>query len=178
MVLEKETWTKISSESLQTISLAGLVGDGAPIIAPNPLSASMHSRSTSDQHTTSGYRKNGFSYWLEIANPFLTKMASNSKESLNAPILTNESTNSCLNDGNSSDLFPDSQAMKKNSLILVNENSSTLDDENEDLLADFIDEDSQLPSRISKPMHVRNKSASWKDEEISAQTGSSICLLR
>ncbi|CAA7390862.1 unnamed protein product [Spirodela intermedia] len=170
MVLEKESWTKISSESLQTISLAGLVGDGAPIIAPNPLSAPVHSRSTSDQHT-SVHRKNGFSRWLEIPNPFFTKMASNSKESLSVPILTNDSSSSCLNDGNS-------QAMKNSNLIQVNENNSTLDDENEDLLADFIDEDSQLPSRISKPVHVRNRSASWKDEEISAQTGSSICLLR
>ncbi|CAA6655562.1 unnamed protein product [Spirodela intermedia] len=170
MVLEKESWTKISSESLQTISLAGLVGDGAPIIAPNPLSAPVHSRSTSGS-TYQCPPKEWIFPLLEIPNPFFTKMASNSKESLNVPILTNDSSSSCLNDGNS-------QAMKNSNLIQVNENNSTLDDENEDLLADFIDEDSQLPSRISKPVHVRNRSASWKDEEISAQTGSSICLLR
>ena len=171
MVLEKETWARIPSESLKTISLAGLVGDGASLITSEMGSSSMHSRSNSNHHASNN-QKNGFSHWLEITNPFLTKItASDSKESLQSSSSIKQQKISYLNDGRS-------ETRRSNNLVQLNESSATADEENEDLLADFIDEDSQLPSRISKPVSVRDRSSGWKDEEISAQTGSSICLLR
>ncbi|KAI3768990.1 hypothetical protein L6452_00086 [Arctium lappa] len=54
----------------------------------------------------------------------------------------------------------------------------SFEDENENLHAYFIDEDSQLPSRNSKPDRSRNHSSPWSDEEMEAHTGSSICVLR
>uniref|UniRef100_A0A1D1YUT6 Coiled-coil domain-containing protein 132 n=1 Tax=Anthurium amnicola TaxID=1678845 RepID=A0A1D1YUT6_9ARAE len=179
MVLEKETWAKMSSESMKAISLAGLVGDGAPLIASsNRPTLSVHSSNISHQ-TAPGYQKNGFSHWLNITNPFLSKMACSPKESLKAHILSNGSTISCLGDVSIADPFHNESPGECSDGILMNGSSSILEDENEDLLADFIDEDSQLPSRISKPMFARSRSAYWNDEEmISAQTGSSLCLLR
>ncbi|MQL84150.1 hypothetical protein Taro_016654 [Colocasia esculenta] len=178
MVLEKETWTKISSESMQAINLAGLVGDGAPLIAPsNPSRVSTHSRTISPQ-TSTGYQKNGFAYWLNIMNPFYSKMACSPKQSSNTHV-SNGCPTSCSSDENVADLFHDDGIPgKSNNKIHVNGSTSILEDENEDLLADFIDEDSQLPSRISRPMLARDKSSYWNNEEINMQTGSSLCLLR
>ena len=52
-------------------------------------------------------------------------------------------------------------------------------DENEDLLADFIDEDSPLPSRVSNPtLKGSTSSRNWKHEEIEDLTGSCVSLLR
>ncbi|XP_078427545.1 coiled-coil protein isoform X2 [Wolffia australiana] len=174
MVLERETWAKIPSESLQTISLAGLVGDGAPIILPKPDSDTTHSRNNTDQKA-SGYRKKGFTHWVEIPNPFETKITQNTREHSHDPTSLNK-TMAHFHDGD--DHFNGKETGVNSRLTQLNVRSVIMDEENEDLFADFIDEDSQLPSRISKPIPMRDRSAGWKDEEISAQTGSSICLLR
>ncbi|ONK71818.1 uncharacterized protein A4U43_C04F12710 [Asparagus officinalis] len=181
MVLEKESWVKISGDTHQVISLAGLIGDGAPLIVSSATNTStlslLRSKKISEKVDT-GRQNNGFSYWLRISNPFSSKLTSGSYESLNAQILVNGSPTSGLADANDDTSHCDRISEKSHSQGHANGNSSAVEDENEDLLADFIDEDSQLPSRISKPMHAKNSTANWNDEEVSSQTGSSICLLR
>lgn len=178
MVLEKESWLRLPSETVQVISFAGLVGDGAPLIVP-----SVHSStSSSDIHSMKSEnplgissRKSGFSLWARSDNLFMQKLTHASRESdifspVKGAILGNA-------DGRiSEDGFHDNKASPKD--IDINGGSSVSEDENEDLLADFIDEDSQLPSRISKPRLERNSFSQLNDDEFSAQTGSSICLLR
>lgn len=182
MVLEKESWVKISLDTHQVIGLAGLIGDGAPIIvssASNTSTLSLHHSDKISDRTSTGKHRNGFSYWLEMGNPFSLKLAGGFHESSNAHMLVNGSTTSSIPDANVADSFHgDGKPGKPHTDDHVNGNGSVLEDENEDLLADFIDEDSQLPSRISRPAYGGNSSSNWNDEEISSQTGSSICLLR
>ncbi|XP_062200402.1 uncharacterized protein LOC133903069 [Phragmites australis] len=158
MVLEKESWTIMSAEASQIISLAGLTGDGAALISPTGSSSNLPIYSYRGNSTTdnSGKQKNGFSSWLKIENPFSSKLENGTVESPKSNMFFNSSASN--NHGNG--------------------NNSSFDEENEDLLADFIDEDSQLPSRIPKPKIVKGNSAHWKDGDISSQTGSSLSLLR
>lgn len=180
MVLDKESWVKMSIDTQQVISLAGLVGDGAPLIAPSLGNASMSmldSKRTNDP-VDAGKQKNGFAYWLQMENPFSSKLTFGSKESPKAYLSPHGSRNSSLGDGHAAILHNDHTSSKGHLDDHINGSSSVMEDENEDLLADFIDEDSQLPSRISKPILVRTKSSTWSSEEIAAQIGSSLCLLR
>lgn len=158
MVLEKESWTIMSAEASQIISLAGLTGDGAALISPNGSNSYLpinryHGKSTM---TDSGKPKNGFASWLNVENPFSFKLQNGSAESPRSNMLFDSSAGNRHGSGN----------------------NSSFDEENEDLLADFIDEDSQLPSRIPKPKIVKGNSSNWKDGDISSQTGSSLSLLR
>ncbi|GJM91381.1 hypothetical protein PR202_ga07744 [Eleusine coracana subsp. coracana] len=157
MVLEKESWTIMSAEASQIISLAGLTGDGAALISPNGSNSNLpinhyHGKSIM---TDSGKPKNGFASWLKIENPFSSKLENGSAESPKSNMLFDSSAGNRHGSGN----------------------NSSFDEENEDLLADFIDEDSQLPSRIPKPKIVKGNSSNWKDGDISSQTGSSLSLL-
>ncbi|XP_038979589.1 syndetin-like isoform X2 [Phoenix dactylifera] len=180
MVLEKESWVKMPAEALQVISLAGLIGDGAPLIVPSVgnanISSALHSKKMYDP-TFTGKQNNGFACWLKSENLFSSKLASGSKESPKAHLLFNGSMASDLADGHAVDLLHNN-SMSAKGHSGINGSSSLMEDENEDLLADFIDEDSQLPSRISKSRPARKNFANWNDEEVSAQTGSSLCLLR
>lgn len=157
MVLEKESWTIMSAEASEIISLAGLTGDGAALCSPTSRSPKLpincyHGTTTSN----SGKEKLGFASWLVIENPFSFKLENGSAESPKSNMLVDSSASN--NHGNG--------------------NNSSLDEENEDLLADFIDEDSQLPSRTPKAKIVKGNSLHWKDGDISSQTGSSLSLLR
>ncbi|XP_021729850.1 syndetin-like isoform X2 [Chenopodium quinoa] len=181
MVLEKESWQKLPRDAIQVVSFAGLVGDGAPLISSldfGSMNAGLHQSNKLVPSGEFGSRKSGFSHWIKTGNPFLTKVSSP----------TNCHTSSPFVDGTSGSVEPDNSATgsdttEKVTHVEININhsngrASILDDENEDLLADFIDEDSQLPSRISKPHLPRNHSSQWRDDEAAAQTGSSLCLLR
>ncbi|XP_020093845.1 syndetin isoform X2 [Ananas comosus] len=174
MVLEKESWVKMSAEAPQVISLAGLTGDGAPLVVSSLGSTSAMSPSYRRNYDDSGKRKNGFAYWLKTENPFSSKLEYGLKESPKGRLSVNGSDGPILDGGMQNNRTPEQVHSPNRGYG----SSSILEDENEDLLADFIDEDSQLPSRISKPRVVRSNSAHWNDEEISAQTGSSLCLLR
>ncbi|XP_073001241.1 uncharacterized protein [Typha latifolia] len=181
MVLEKEAWVKMPSDTPQVISLAGLVGDGAPLIVPSlgNTSPSIHGYRRNYESSGAGRHKNGFECWLKTENPFSSKLEYGSKESPKAHLSVNGSTGFRSAEGNAVDLLPnDRTSVKGHSSNHGSGSSSVFEDENEDLLADFIDEDSQLPSRISKPKIASTNSANWNDEEISSQTGSSLCLLR
>ncbi|XP_076887217.1 uncharacterized protein LOC143537306 isoform X2 [Bidens hawaiensis] len=156
MVLEKESWFMMPPETIQTVSFAGLVGDGAALTSQTDGS---HKLSDSAKTST---KQGGFSHWVKTGNPFSTKY--DSKECDSSP---NEKINGVLHNG-------DANSNNNNN----NNHAVISDDENEDLLADFIDEDSQLPSRIVKPKHVVNRSLSLSTEDMTAHTGSSICVLR
>ncbi|KAJ4970113.1 hypothetical protein NE237_003212 [Protea cynaroides] len=182
MVLEKETWQKMPPDTIQGISLAGLVGDGAALIAPsdgNPAKIqALHSKKSPDP-VDSGNQRNGFIQWLRTGNPFLLKLTSGSVESLSSSLLLNGAAVSGATDEKFFENFHnDKFSPRKSDVNHVNGNNSVSEDENEDLLADFIDEDSQLPSRISRPQLSRNHCSPWNDDETVSQTGSSLCLLR
>ncbi|XP_042959262.1 syndetin isoform X1 [Carya illinoinensis] len=178
MVLEKENWQNLPPDTVQVISFPGLLGDGAPIIVPSAGNSGnarvLPSNKSASLVDTSS--KHGFLHWLESGNPFLQKAAYASKEGHTSPL---NGTICSEFDGNISDSsHGDKFSPRKSDVNKINGSESISEDENEDLLADFIDEDSQLPSRISKPNLPRRYSSHWKHEEITAQTGSSVCLLR
>ncbi|CAL4940472.1 unnamed protein product [Urochloa decumbens] len=159
MVLEKESWTIMSAEASQIISLAGLTGDGAALCSPTSRSSKLPINSYHGKNSAtanSGKQELGFASWLKIENPFSFKLENGIAESPKSNMLCDSSVSN--NHGNG--------------------NNSSLDEENEDLLADFIDEDSQLPSRIPKTKIVKGSFSHWKDGDISSQTGSSLSLLR
>ncbi|KAI3941275.1 hypothetical protein MKW92_021528 [Papaver armeniacum] len=145
MVLEKETWLKIPPDTVQIISFAGLVGDGAPIIAPSDGKSSkirvLHSRKLPDP-VQNVNQKNGFAQ-ISLSSP-----------------LSESGENDNLHFRN------DKLSPRKSDANDKNKSSSVSEDENEDLHADFI------------PSHSRNHSSNCNDEDITAQTGSSLSLLR
>lgn len=172
MVMEKENWLKLPPETIQVVSFAGLVGDGAALIIQSEQNATnnrvLYSNNSEDS-VGNDVKKGGFSLWLENGNPFLRKLSL--KDCLD--IFSLESG------GKTNESSPRHAFVTRNSNSHhVNGRSPLSEDENEDLLADFIDEDSQLPSRISRPGHSRSNSSYGSGEEVSAQTGSSLCLLR
>ncbi|TQE13306.1 hypothetical protein C1H46_001113 [Malus baccata] len=174
MVLERETWLIMPPDTVQEITFPGLAGDGAPIIVPsegNSNARVLHS-DKSTRVVDTGAKKSGFSNWLRNGNPFLLKLAHTSKEGLKWNSTTGES------DGNFRERLGDKVSPQNSDSSHSNGANFVSEEENEDLLADFIDEDSQLPSRISKPRLSRNQPLHYNDGEIIAQTGSSICLLR
>ncbi|KAF0928586.1 hypothetical protein E2562_006030 [Oryza meyeriana var. granulata] len=165
MVLEKESWTIMSAEASQIISLAGLTGDGAALISPTSRSSTLpiHCYRGNSTIADTGKQKIGFASWIKIENPFSYKLENGSTESPKSNVMFNSSVGNSYAQGSTSN---------------GNRNNTPLDEENEDLLADFIDEDSQLPSRLAKTKIVKGNSPHWKEGDISSQTGSSLSLLR
>ncbi|KAH9605561.1 hypothetical protein KSS87_018864 [Heliosperma pusillum] len=178
MVLEKESWQKLPSDAVQVVAFAGLVGDGAPLMASsdsstNPLLLPNKSIYAAEM----GSKNSGFSHWLNCGNPFLLKFTSPAACHTSSPCADGPSVSGGSN-GTPIDFQSNKLSTTQDNNTHENGETDILDDENEDLLADFIDEDSQLPSRISKSSLRRNQTSQWKDDESSAQTGSSLCLLR
>lgn len=174
MVLEKENWLTLPTDAAHVITFAGLVGDGAPLIVPFSANASLLHPNKSAKSVDTISKKSIFSHWLQSGNPFLQKLNCGSKE-LQSASGTNGAVSSEY-DGHVNDCHDDKLSSRSAGANHVNGHSAS-EEENEDLLADFIDEDSQLPSRISKPRVLKRHSQS-NDEENTAQTGSSLCLLR
>lgn len=177
MVMEKENWQTMPPDSIQVVSFAGLVGDGAALIVPSDTSSNarvLHSHKSAVSVKT-GSRNSGFSHWLNSGNLFSLKL-SNSKESYDS--LSPKSAISEETDGKINGTSHMHNGTSNSDANHINGNTDLSEDENEDLHADFIDEDSQLPSRISKPNHSRSRSSPWNGLEMRAQTGSSLCLLR
>ncbi|KAK3010468.1 hypothetical protein RJ639_013020 [Escallonia herrerae] len=179
MVMEKETWLPMPPDTIQVVSFAGLVGDGAGPIIPSDNSSNARASRPIElaDSVENGSKKSGFSHWIKNGNPFLLKLSRTSKDYHDS--IHNGSAVSDECDGKISKNPRNNQySPQKSDTNHVNGINSLLEDENEDLHADFIDEDSQLPSRISKPKHSTAPSSHWNDEEMRAQTGSSLCLLR
>lgn len=178
MVLERENWMPMPPDTVQVISFAGLVGDGAPLLVDgNSTRARMLLSDNSQKLVDTGAKKSGFANWLKNGNPFSVKLLPTSKEG-QSPTHLNGAIHGEFDGSFADNLCGDKVSPKKSDVSHLNGTNSVLEEENEDLLADFIDEDSQLPSRISKPKLGRSHSANLDDEENTAQTGSSICLLR
>lgn len=177
MVLERENWMTMPPDTVQVISFAGLVGDGAPLLVDgNSTRARMLHSDNSQKLVNTGAKKSGFAHWLKNGNPFLDKLFPTSNEG-QSPTYLNGAIHGEFDGSFTDDLCGGKGSPKKN-VNNLNGTNSVLEEENEDLLADFIDEDSQLPSRILKPKLGRSHSTNLNDEENTAQTGSSICLLR
>ncbi|KAI9194539.1 hypothetical protein LWI28_006939 [Acer negundo] len=178
MVLEKDIWMKLPPDTIQVVSFAGLVGDGAPLIVSSDSTNSrvLHSDRSANSVGTSA-KKSGFSHWLKAGNPFSLKLTYTSREGYNSSLINGAIDGE--DDGDINNNFHGNKVTPKSKdANHVNGTNSVPEEENEDLLADFIDEDSQLPSRISKPNLQRNHSSHWNDDENTAHTGSSLCLLR
>ncbi|CAN4120408.1 unnamed protein product [Withania somnifera] len=176
MVLEKENWLILPPETIEVVSFAGLVGDGAALIVSSETSPGarlLQVRKSVDPIHTDSSKRNGFSSWLKGGNPFLPKINGSSREYLELP-----NGSAMQESGNSNEDSLEKSSLRNSDVNHVNGNANLSEDENEDLHADFIDEDSQLPSRISKPGHSRSRSSHWSYEQIKEQTGSSLCLLR
>ncbi|XP_039024149.1 syndetin-like isoform X1 [Hibiscus syriacus] len=177
MVLERETWLSLPPEMAQTISFAGLVGDGAPLMAASG-GRSSNSRvlhiDKSTNKVDTDIKKSGFSPWLRNGNPFLLKVSCSYKETHNSSPLNGAT--SVVFEGNADNIHGDVSPHNDDENH-INGSNPISEEENEDLLADFIDEDSQLPSRISKPILSRGYSFHGIDD-FTAQTGSSLCVLR
>ncbi|CAN1159148.1 VPS50 [Linum perenne] len=160
MVLEKETWMKLPPETAQVVSFAGLVGDGASVITQSERNSGGSQLDLSDMNSLDvKSSKSGFTSWLKGGNPFAVKVMHIARDGQDSPHVN----------GSSGGEF--------GSQMNNNANGAPVpEDENEDLLADFIDEDSQLPSRkLGLP---RTNSLHWKNDDATSQTGSSLCLLR
>ncbi|KAL3324779.1 hypothetical protein AABB24_038739 [Solanum stoloniferum] len=178
MVLEREHWLILPPETIEVVSFAGLVGDGAALIVSSETSPNtrlLQVRKPVHPIQTKSSKRNGFSSWLKGGNPFLPKLNGSSREYLGS-CLPNGSA--MQESGNSNEDSLDKSSLRNSDVNHVNGNTNLSEDENEDLHADFIDEDSQLPSRISKPGHSRGRSSHWSNEQIKEQTGSSLSLLR
>lgn len=174
MVLEKETWLRLPPDTAHVVSFAGLVGDGAALIVSHEMKTKMLNAAKSPSSSNPDTKMNGFSHWLKSGNLFLQKLTFTSKEHHTLNIVNG--TVSTEFDGQHTDHYDDKFSPKSNDSNQMNGHSAS-EEEDEDLLADFIDEDSQLPSRISKPNLLKGHSQ-WNDEESTSQTGSSVCLLR
>lgn len=187
IVLEKETWQQISPETIKAVNLAGLVGDGAPLLAPFDIGLSREPGLNSNHHSKEEESKElhaGFGQWSKRGNPFRHKKSPTARVDDSGLNEVSMSTVSYL-------LGKGSAGCVGNGTVVIGalgKNNSgngnfieggEEEDENEDLLADFIDEDSQLPSRVSNPTVKRSTpSRNWKNEEIEGLTGSSVSLLR
>ncbi|EFJ30283.1 hypothetical protein SELMODRAFT_440658 [Selaginella moellendorffii] len=139
MMLEKEPWQRVPSGFLKSLNLAGLTGNGAPIVA-STTSESMMLKPGEKLEV-----QQGFTEWLRKGNPFT--------ESRIADVSSGKV------DGSPHGKMPSNVTPKEE------------EEENEDLLADFIDEDSQRPGRLE------TKSNAGDDERITL-TSSSINMLR
>ena len=175
--MEKECWQKLPPDVTQVVSFAGLVGDEAPFIASSDdSSASTRLRPIKAVRSAeTGSRRSGFSYWRKSGNPFLTNASPPS--ACNMSLFSGDGA-SVGHEGNTTGFQSDKLSPSNNGVNCTNGDATILEDENEELLADFIDEDSQLPSRRSKLGHSRSHSLHWRDDEATTQTGSSLCLLR
>ncbi|XP_011011599.1 PREDICTED: coiled-coil domain-containing protein 132-like isoform X1 [Populus euphratica] len=179
MVLEKESWLKLPPDTVQSISFAGLVGNGAALIVPShgiSSNVKLHHSNKSVNSIDATIKKSGFTSWIKSGNPFSPKIISTSVEGHSSSLLNGATAGEY--DGHANDSYHGDQASPHSGGASHKNGTPFSEDENEDLLADFIDEDSQLPSRISKPKVPKSNFSHCKDDEISAQTGSSLCLLR
>ena len=179
MVLEKESWLKLPPDTVQAISFAGLTGNGAALIVPShgiSSNAKLHHSNKSMNSIDATIKKSGFTSWIKSGNPFSPKIKSTSVEGHSSSLLNG--TTAGEYDGHANDSYHGDQASPHSGSASHKNGTPVSEDENEDLLADFIDEDSQLPSRISKPKVPKSNFSHCKEDEISSQTGSSLCLLR
>ncbi|EPS73839.1 hypothetical protein M569_00902, partial [Genlisea aurea] len=168
MVMEKETWQIMPPHSINMVSFPGLIGDGAALIVScdSPRSIrSLHDIRMASQASSGS--EGGFSYWQKNGNPFLASPPDVSKSGL---------TNGLIAPGTgNTHKMPHNMSSSPGNLV---NGTNFPEDENDDLHADFIDEDSQLPSRVFRPGHSRNNSSHGNEVELATHTASSLSLLK
>ncbi|CAM6044118.1 unnamed protein product [Sphagnum compactum] len=173
MIVEKETWQQLSSVALNSVNLAGLTGHGASLLqTPATKNDSDTNSNGRGEKTISGISRAGFADWVKKGNPFTEKGQSHG------------ALKPVKGDGD------DANGMSKAGGTAVENNGARSPTwlckfENEDLLADFIDEDSQLPGRL---YHNYQKDSSTRDKRDQSQaaggdkgvmlTNSSVSVLR
>eukprot|EP00250_Pteridium_aquilinum_P017784 c23783_g2_i2 orf=401-3664(+) len=185
MMLEKEAWQQLSPAAIKTVNLAGLLGDGAPVLVASPVGLprgadSRLSNSVMEQRLArSKENQAGFAVWLERGNPF------GDKKGQGFPSASNDGNQASKGLRQSEDQFAGAVdcGTKSNGMVEHHGHHSdeAEEDENEDLLADFIDEDSQLPSRVLKSFKQSSSKvgqAHIVDDENLILTGSAVGILR
>ncbi|KAL8136744.1 hypothetical protein V2J09_002745 [Rumex salicifolius] len=176
MVLERENWQILPQDATLMVSFAGLIGDGAPLLtSSNDINRHLHHSNKLADSVGMGMKKTGFSQWIENGNPFIPKVTSPSGNYSTSPFVdsSGETHRKSANPPESDKISP-----RNSDADQLNGNSRISEDETEDLLADFIDEDSQRPSWNAGRSLSRKHSLQWRDNEAASQTGSSLCLLR
>ncbi|XP_042043080.1 syndetin-like [Salvia splendens] len=169
MILERETWQILPPDTVHVVSFPGLVGDGAALLVSSvssPRAKLLHDSKSFG--VASGSKKGGFSYWVENGKLFFPKVSGRSEEH----------SNSFQSNGSEHATKIPRQTKSSSDVDTNHVNGTIPEEENEDLHADFIDEDSQLPSHITIPSHSRHSSLHWNNEDSMAQTGSSLSVLR
>ncbi|KAJ7561332.1 hypothetical protein O6H91_03G024200 [Diphasiastrum complanatum] len=201
LMLEKETWKELPGDALKMLNIVGLTGNGAPIfggssgiVNPKSITKSITSGSLLDTFQSAtgrsgekGMQQTGFLQWLERGNPFSERRTHNSASKAGVEKSLDDKLERATWDAQPVPELHGSNLVKENnsSGTLSNENSrDPEEDENEDLLADFIDEDSQQPSRLYSSVRSElsasgsiNKQLSGYDDLLTL-TGSSIAVLR
>ncbi|MCO5614288.1 hypothetical protein L7F22_068566 [Adiantum nelumboides] len=170
MMLEKETWQQLSPAATKTVNLAGLLGDGAAVLVASPVGlprvadSRLPHAATEQALLKSNEDHAGFAVWLDRGNLFADK------KSQGLGLFGNQG--GAVDRGSLSNGTVEQHAEN---------NGEVDDDENEDLLADFIDEDSQLPSRVYKSfkqISSRDGQPNIVDDENLILTGSAVGILR
>ena len=168
MIVEKELWQPLSSLALKSVNLAGLTGHGASLVRPSA-SGESHGASEGPSSLSSGAGKVGFADWLQKGNPFAEKAQHG------PAIIKVVDENAVKVNG------VDKVGVVANGVSKVGDEE---DDENEDLLADFIDEDSQLPGRLyhnfrrsTTVTEAKSTQGSSEDKSL-VLTNSSVNILR
>jgi hypothetical protein len=155
------------------VNLAGLTGHGASLLqtpaTKNDIDTNSNGRG---EKTISGISRAGFADWVKKGNPFTEKGQSHG--ALKPVKGDGDDANGMSKAGGT--------AVENNGAV---EGEDDEDIENEDLLADFIDEDSQLPGRL---YHNYQKGSSTRDKRDQSQaaggdkgvmlTNSSVSVLR
>lgn len=130
MVMERENWMIMPSDTTKAISFAGLMGDGAALIVPTNNSSIRQGSHCSKSANSAeiAFMKSGFSYWLEKGNPFSLKLAT--KEP-NDSLLQNGIASPSEFEGRNS-LLSSRTSPKHRSSAHINGYIELLEDENED----------------------------------------------
>lgn len=168
MIVEKELWQPLSSLALKSVNLAGLTGHGASIVRPS-LSGESSGAAQGPSSLSPGARKAGFADWLLKGNPFAEKAQNGLAIS------------TVVDDGAVKVNGVDKVGVVGNGALKVEDEE---DDENEDLLADFIDEDSQLPGRLYHNFRKSTTVMEAKSTQVSSEdktlvlANSSVNILR
>eukprot|EP00249_Psilotum_nudum_P022392 c28500_g1_i1 orf=1413-4874(+) len=203
MMLEKETWQQLSPEAMKAVNLTSLLGNGAPALSASPVMLSKNKVFDRIHHSEVegataglsriGKEQGGFAACMDRGNPFIDRKHEASLL-LKGVSQTSESAAPCpaaLNGKERMDAV--GNGLQKSVLLsgtsdngVADPRARQLDDieeEDQDLLADFIDEDSQLPSRVygnvsSGSSGILRDKHIHPDDEDWILTGSSVSILR
>ncbi|KAL2652577.1 hypothetical protein R1flu_020705 [Riccia fluitans] len=180
MILEKELWQQLSPAALRTLHIHLGIVNGAPVVKTSQTDREDGSGSSQQVQVENALlrtrenasKRASFDDWLEKGNPFSERKS----QKLLPSKAGEDKAVSMLENGNTGGKV-ESASRNGDS---TSGNGEDEEDENEDLLADFIDEDSQLPGRrVSEQRRKYPKLDGLLDEEATLiLTSSAVSLLR